>query len=206
MNHKVAISVLAEASQVLSNLKVKHWLTDGTLLGFYREKNFIGHDDDVDLGADIRDWSPEISPQMESAGFKKIGEFGSVESGLEYAFEKDEMRIDFFFFYYEGDQMWHSCWMRKIQLQFFYPEFGLKEIEFLGHPFHVPENELEYIELKYGPGWKTPQKSWHWAFSPENTKMTEPTLYNRLCYQGRWLRWKSKGLRRALSAPFSKRS
>lgn len=190
MDKKSALPVLKEAYELLKNINVESWLTDGTLLGFYREGDFIGHDGDVDLGIKASNWNEKILPMMIDHQFELIRTEGTVENGLEYSFKKNGVSLDFFFFYQEGKNIWHSAWLKGIQLKFSYPLFPLKQVTFLGELFMAPENEETYLLIKYGKGWKVPQKKWHWAFSPKNVHLAKPNFKNHLKFFHQWYKWR----------------
>ncbi|GAI17296.1 unnamed protein product, partial [marine sediment metagenome] len=44
MDIEAAKQDLLEIKEILDRLKIKFWLSDGTLLGAVREKNFISYD------------------------------------------------------------------------------------------------------------------------------------------------------------------
>jgi hypothetical protein len=196
MEKDKALIILKKTYDILLSIEVESWLTDGTLLGFYREANFIEYDNDIDIAINIRNWNKSILPLMESNGFKVIRVKGTLESGLEYSFKKHGIPVDFFFFYEQGEQFWHSAWLKNIQLKFNYPKFSTKPVVFLGKNFKAPENEEQYLKIKYGENWNIPQAKWHWAFSPKNVKLSNPTLNNRIKYIHEKIKWKIRIFKR----------
>ncbi len=190
MNPKSALQILEEATSILASLGVKSWLTDGTLLGYYREGNFLKHDKDVDIGILRASWNNLILPTMISNNFELIREKGSLDNGLEYSFKKNNISIDFFFFYEEEENLWHSAWLKTLQLTFNYPNFSTKPIVFLGRNFSAPTNEEEFLRIKYGESWATPEKKWNWAFSPKNVALKDPSIKNRIKFVHEKIRWK----------------
>ena len=50
MNKENALKTLLDLKDVLDSLNIKFWLSDGTLLGFHRESDFISHYHDIDIG------------------------------------------------------------------------------------------------------------------------------------------------------------
>ena len=83
MDDSAAFEILARTTRVLDGLGLRWWLTDGTLLGFVRERGFIGHDIDVDLGLPASAYSPELEAALEAAGLELYGRYGTPEDGLE---------------------------------------------------------------------------------------------------------------------------
>lgn len=47
--------ILQAFSSALNEAGIKFWIDYGTLLGYYRDHDFIGHDNDLDTGAFIED-------------------------------------------------------------------------------------------------------------------------------------------------------
>lgn len=153
---------------VLEQLHVPYWLTDGTLLGCYRDKDFIKNDIDVDLGVYIDDLNDTIIEACKKAGFHLLRHSGSKEFGLEYTFTRKGCNLDIFFFYKEKDFVWHGAWLYGKIIKFKYPHFDLSKITFKGHEFNAPQNVEEYVRLKYGDNWHTPVGKWNWAKDPKN--------------------------------------
>ncbi|MDP8232494.1 MAG: LicD family protein [Candidatus Zophobacter franzmannii] len=178
---KVAINVLRDLTKLLDELGIPSWLTDGTLLGFYREANFIGHDKDMDIGVFISDFKDELFDKLEENGWKIVRALGSKDQGLELTLRKDLHNIDIFFFYEDDDCYWHAAWQgQKIDgkryrkmIKYSYHKFQLIKAQFLDSDFNVPLDTEKYIVTKYGKDWRTPVKDWDWAFGPSNAEATD---------------------------------
>lgn len=182
MDKKIALNNLKEITDSLKKFNCKHWLTDGTLLGYYREKDFISHDLDTDLGIDWNSFDKNSIYDILKKGFKIKHIFGYVDSdGFEIALEKNGVKTDLFFFYEKDDKYYHSAYIgigngMYNKINYLYDKFNLKEDVFLGEKFYVPENPLTFIETKYGSTWETPDKNWNWAFSPKNHQRTKDLI------------------------------
>lgn len=178
---KTALKVLRALIEDLQLINIKCWLTDGTLLGFYREKDFISHDMDMDVGVFIKDYNSEVDTHLLSKGWKIVRKLGFKDLGLEFTLMKDGHKIDIFFFYEQGDKYWHAAWQglkkNKIKyrrmIKYTYPKFSLKPASFLGLDVLIPENPELYIITKYGKNWQTPVKNWDWALGPANAVATD---------------------------------
>mgnify|MGYP006282747293 CR=1 FL=1 len=157
---------------------VSFWITDGTLLGYYRENDFINHDHDMDIAVFIDDWKDEILVDLKRKEFKLLYIYGDKSCGLEYTLLKNNIRTDIFFFYKENNYYWHAAWdISKIKsflnmIKYLYEPFKLKEIKFKNINLKIPENTEKYIIQKYGKNWKTPIKKWRWNYDPKNYKKT----------------------------------
>ena len=78
-----------------------------------------------------------------------------------------------FFHYTNKNTQYHSAFIYLVErIDYEYEKFETKEVEFLGHKFLVPEDELKYITTKYGDSWNKSDPNWDWAFSPRNHKRT----------------------------------
>ena len=63
---------LLALDSVFRGLSIPYWLDFGTLLGAVREKDFIQHDLDIDVGMWLLDRTPLLQKSLEEAGFRKI--------------------------------------------------------------------------------------------------------------------------------------
>jgi phosphorylcholine metabolism protein LicD len=68
------LATLIHTRDALSNLGVRMFLSDGTLLGAIREKDFIAHDTDIGVGVFAEDIEPHLGDILHILGnsrFKK---------------------------------------------------------------------------------------------------------------------------------------
>ena len=96
--------VLQKAKNALDSENVLFWLDYGTLLGAYREHDFIKHDFDLDIGLWLKD--AEIAKKaMLKNGFELIRCFQikNDERRVEYCFAYKGVSIDLFFYELEGN-------------------------------------------------------------------------------------------------------
>jgi hypothetical protein len=152
-----ATSALLEVKQVLDDLGVVFYLEEGTCLGAVREGGFIPWDDDVDLASVFglhgftEDSIPLIVAALRERGF--ITKVIQQPHGVYIPALKSSIRVD-----------WHA---RRIVdgSTFHYPGVriparlfeNLKEIDFIGEQFLVPDPPEEFLRFKYGPDWRTPK-------------------------------------------------
>jgi GR25 family glycosyltransferase involved in LPS biosynthesis len=180
-NKKSAINNLIEVKLILDFYKVKWWLTDGTLLGMYRNSDFISHDLDLDIGVSSETFNPKVLQKLKSFGFEVEKSFGEVSSGFEISIKKSGVKIDLFFFYKENDSLWHAAWFSEDNFNFRmirynYKSFEISKNKFYGVLFNSPSNTEEYIIQKYGINWKITETNWDWKFSPKNHQLTQTHL------------------------------
>ena len=158
MDVPIAKEMLREAKAIMDQLGVVFYLRQGTCLGAVRDNEIIPWDDDLDLGSVIGlHGLGESTIDRVAAAFRDRGYFAKVEGNDQYinvAMVKSSMRMDWGcsrvidgnIFHYPGIQ---------IPVRLF---TELKEIEFIGETFRVPNPPEEYLRIKYGSSWMTPKK------------------------------------------------
>ena len=154
-----ATVVLREAKQILDNLGVVFFLRQGTCLGAIRDHGFIPWDDDLDLGSVIGlHGFSEKSVDRVVAAFRKNGFFARVEHQdqcIYVSMIKSAVRTDWMCYPIIDDSIFHYPGTRiPVRLL-----TNLKEIEFIGEKFYVPNPPDEYLRLKYGQEWMIPKKT-----------------------------------------------
>lgn len=164
-----ALAVLTDAVAALQRAGVTAWLTDGTLLGAVRERRFIAHDRDMDLGAMITQHSGAAMRELRAAGFHLRKTLGSKAAGLEYKLDRDGFRLDIFW-HYDDPQggVWHAAWQGKTMLRYAYETLALAPMDFMGRRFWAPYPPKLHLVAKYGMDWRTPKPTWDWAMDPVN--------------------------------------
>lgn len=159
MDMTVAESLLKEAKQILDQLGLAFFLRHGTCLGAVRDKALIEWDDDLDIGSVIGLHGLTEKKVREAASvFDEHGYHAEVidsELHLSVDLKKSGIQMDWTCYRIIGDSIYQ--WpVVKIPVSL-YTE--MKEIDFLGAKFCVPNPPEEYLTLKYGPDWITPKKA-----------------------------------------------
>eukprot|EP00795_Rhopilema_esculentum_P002067 gene2067-17634_t len=169
-----AKNLLNQVKFALDQLGVPFWLSSGTCLGWFRQCDFIPHSKDVDIGIWIKDYNPKISDAMQKSGLVPKHIFGKLEDSLELSFRtpSNDLKLDIFFFYEEGDTMWNGGTQAKTGKKFKYrfPKFTICWTEFVDILVRVPCNTIDYIKANYGPSWNILVKEWDWKKSPSNVE------------------------------------
>jgi lipopolysaccharide cholinephosphotransferase len=154
INKKVAFENLLIIRELFAEHEIPMFLTFGTLLGALREKDFIDHDDDVDIGVFERDRDVILAlmPELEKRGFKLL----YVRGERLYKLERRKTELDFFFTVSKKTlrgRRWDLEGKATIAARHL---DRLDEIEFLGHRFPVPHDPLGVVRSLYGRTWNVP--------------------------------------------------
>lgn len=156
-----AANLLKEAKQIVEGLGVTFFLRQGTCLGAIRDNAIIPWDDDVDIGGVIGlHGLTEESVYRVADAFRAKGYYAKVESRAYQIYvplmksPEASIRVDWTCYRIIDDGIWHFPGIR-LPLRLF---TELKEIEFLGENFLVPNPPEEYLSLKYGKEWSVPKQ------------------------------------------------
>ena len=173
---------LVEITGILDKHKCKHWIQNGTLLGFYRSGDFISHDLDTDISVMFNTFTPSCLRDLISSGYGIDHVFGYVEDSMEIAlrdrYGHGMIKTDLFFHYTDNDTQYHCVFApdeneRYVhRVDYKYKPFDIKQKEYLGHNFSVPYDELLYIKTTYGCKWRETIKEWSYSESPDNVVKT----------------------------------
>lgn len=180
------------------------FLTYGTLLGAIREKDFIPHDDDIDLGVlpyEGRDGRQLAQLLVEKYDMKFCHAFSYRGEVTEVSMEYKGIPVDLFFYYTVGDKTW--CYEYLWQQDAPYTDVRqnnvrmvsqamvnrLAPITMQGHQCLVPEHAEAFVESIFGSNWKTPDPSFTADDQPGNIDLDEYgyiLTYDELMNQTFW--------------------
>jgi len=154
---------------ILKAQNIRCFLAFGTLLGAVRERDFIPHDDDADLGVFGTDFDKVVGllPVFLKNGF----EFNSQRDGLMFQFIRDGEQVDIFFVYKKNGFFGGKWFLDDRSSVSEYYLNTLETIDFLGHKFLIPIQHERLLRNIYGRTWKIPLKNipsrtnWTWKLS-----------------------------------------
>ena len=160
INPELAKPMLKEAKEILDPLGIPFFLRQGACLGAFRDQAFIPWDDDIDLGSviGVNGLTEDIIDPVFDA-FRERGYFVNVESNdrrIAAGMMKSSLRLDLTFFHIIDDNIFHFPFI-WIPARLF---ANLKEIEFMGGKYLVPNPPEEYMIAKCGPNWITPNQDY----------------------------------------------
>ncbi|WP_337660461.1 adenylyltransferase/cytidyltransferase family protein [Anderseniella sp. Alg231-50] len=175
----------------------KAFLSDGTLLGFVRENDFIAGDSDIDLAMFAEDYDASVIDSVARAGFVLTKQSGAEENGLSLKFHDGQTGIDLTLFYTNASG--HHCYVyqRRNRVRYSFPAFKLQPAVFQGMPVMCPADAERMLEVQYGPDWRTPSKYWSYAFSPANAAPDGGLLW-RSYFTWRRAKWKLRCMAKAV--------
>ncbi len=156
--------ILSQVREVMLYHGLKPIFSDGLVLGYVRERDFIKWDFDADffVNAELatgKEW--EILHSFLTLGFKEI----KVRRGLhdwKVAVELDDYHIDLRSFYRDGEN--HISKVRRSNGDYSVYTMpakymdNLQEIDFYGSRYFIPKDTDGYLTHLYGD-WRTPIRS-----------------------------------------------
>lgn len=155
--------ILLKTKETLDDLNIPFFLSSGTCLGYVRERDFMEHDYDIDVGIEEKDYKPEIINAMTRKGLYLYRVLGSIKTGMELSFYLPGFRakIDIFVHKDKGPK---SCWFsynkeKDKKLQYCVTKFDRKKVDFLGMEVDIPAPVKKYLEEHYGMDWRIPKSS-----------------------------------------------
>ena len=157
---KDAYIEMNQGCKLLDNTGVPYRLTDGTILGIYREGRFIAHDNDIDVDVfDVeRQQVDSIIKAFLNEGFK-VGRRAYFKGVMHQVifYNEREVIFDILFWYCDGDEYINNSergYVRKQNARYFNK---LDEISFQGNNYNTPPYIEEWLEMRYGKDWGTPK-------------------------------------------------
>ena len=175
--------LLQKFTSTLNNKGILFWLEFGTLLGYYREHDFIKHDCDLDIGAHIDD-AEKIQKALTENGFELVREFHAQDGGLEECYKYLHTTIDVFYFQInESNPTEHYCELVKSSIfpikkkhlnkeiratvrRRYVPNNGFEKAVFNGCDVYVPKNTEEVLMTYYGKDFMIPDPNFNAADHP----------------------------------------
>lgn len=150
INKETAFENLLLVRDVLNNKGVSFMLIAGTLLGAVREKDFIAHDEDIDIAFIEEDKQKvfDTLPNLLELGFQ-IARYD--RRGLLSIMRNGEY-IDFYFFASYTTTI--RCCGGWLVLDEFITQTGT--IIFKGETFKVPKDYIGFLRCEYGENWQIP--------------------------------------------------
>jgi hypothetical protein len=185
---------LLQADKAFRSVNAKLFLDFGTLLGAYREQNFIQHDFDIDVGYIYSEKPENMIELLKEFGFSHKRQFFVKETGLitEDMFMYKGVQIDFFAYFVKNEDFY--CYLgRRHETKSaaeanktngfpcrlsYVPATEFHEIDFIGHRFYAPDKAKQWLKDIYGESFMTPIKQWN-----EFEQKTRIVFHNERLYR-----------------------
>lgn len=156
LNKVDARYLLSNVCKIMYKHQIPHWLVFGTLLGAYRDKDFIEYDTDIDVGFLAED-RERIRELIRSGVFKKLGISFCREWDTLYSLRYRNEYLDIVFFESDGE-----CYRNeKLKVQHFQLDEEPSAIEFLGEIYTTVHDIPAFLVAHYGENWKERIKNKH---------------------------------------------
>ena len=174
----VGEEALSAYYDVAKNLSINFSPMFGTLLGIYRDHNFISYDDDIDMILDIKSLSIDLLNELKNKGFEinKIY-VASNYKGCQLPMKFKGLTCDIYFSYIDANSRSHVFlplaipgynWSFSCDLNF----FRIKDVvvpynntsmnwKFRNSQVEIPSNTEEIPTALYGDDFMTPKKNAH---------------------------------------------
>lgn len=149
-----------ECINLLKDNEMYFRVTDGTILGIYRDRSLIAHDNDIDVDAIIKD-DQVIKKLINSFSHKnyKIGRIVYRHDKIQQIvfYNLNEDIFDILFWWEDNNVLYNFSEKGYVRTQDTYYFNNLSQVEFLGLQIPAPFDLDKWLELRYGEDWKTPK-------------------------------------------------
>lgn len=142
---------LLDFKRIMDKYNIFFALTAGTVLGAVRDKNFILHDEDIDLAFFSKDKQRVIDtlPELQKLGFDVIRyNRRHVISIMRHG---DYIDLCFFEKINKSEYDCDGCMMLSQFME------NTIKYKFIGEYFYVPQDYEGYLTCEYGENWMTPR-------------------------------------------------
>lgn len=166
------IKTLSHVLYVIDRYNIPAFAAYGTLLGFIREKGFIKHDGDIDIGVLPGVWDAgRLLEVLCKEGFSFLFAFSYEGKITEFKVKYNSVSVDFFFYEEADDKFFAGSYhyLPNVQYPSVYANSAQRVCEpkivkitrtdVYGMKFPVPENAEHVLEKLYG-NWRVPDKHW----------------------------------------------
>ncbi len=155
MDKKVALEVLSDVSQYLEGHQF--FLDAGTLLGIYRNGDFIDHDTDLDFAIIL---DPTKNIEFPTPDWPLIAVWNYRNLPMQRAYLYRGIVVDFYFYYTnleEGLIVNHNDHgVLRLNLVDSLP---ISSHDFKNHYVNFPQSVENVLESEYGEDWRIPKRS-----------------------------------------------
>ncbi|WKX98671.1 hypothetical protein Q1695_013955 [Nippostrongylus brasiliensis] len=172
------IQTMSSLMNYLIGFDIYPILNGGSHLGWYRECGIIPHTQDVDFGAHIAQYKPELLDDLlKGRTFRLKRKFGRPNDSMEFTIlphSEGRPMMDLFWMYSNANETWVAgTGGDGTKYKYTYPLLNESCAgELYGHIFWVPCRPKDVLEAEYGPKWYLdhPTSQFWWSSSQHNVK------------------------------------
>lgn len=165
--HEEADTILKKFMQYSKECGVETFLFYGTLLGAYRDHDFIKHDCDMDLGVRSQEALSVLKKNISNSEFKLTYEYFIPDEGTHIVkFAYKNVEFDIYYIANDGELLSSYCFEHILDVfdghaicvpeKYSFPPFDLTEIEFHGVTCLIPSNCERVLASLYGDDFMIP--------------------------------------------------
>jgi hypothetical protein len=156
-----AEEVMKNCCNILKSLNVNYRISDGTILGIYRNGTFIAHDNDIDVEIVGDKKVKEIEKKFKNMGMilgRKVIYKGKVQQIVYYTSNHIIFDVVIWHFF-ENNKIYNYSekGYERIQDAKYFQKNKLEYIKFKGNKYPIPTPIEEWLEMRYGRDWRTPK-------------------------------------------------
>jgi len=153
-----AIYLLNEVVSILNSLKISYFITDGTILGLYRDKKLIPHDNDLDFALIDNKKLFKLFFSFIRNGWIPMRILLKEFHIYQLIFHKNQVIVDFCNWKKDCDNIKFLCpevnGFRQQDIKFYNPTFYCLN----GNNYLTHSNLEEWLEIHYGSDWRSPKR------------------------------------------------
>jgi len=185
------LSGLDSTLKVVSQVADRPFLCFGTLLGLVREKDFITHDMDIDIGLMAPEVScPELKNLLKAEGFQILLYEGPTWPCRIYGRTPIGIPFDLVFFQPDEDKfLTYTRYLNHLLIRR-RTQFKLEQVDFLRRRVWIPSPPEIFLDENYG-NWRQPSKYHNYILTSQLTDFSMPIVkytarkqFFRLCTKG----------------------
>jgi len=162
INFTSSIYILFTTKQIFEDNNIPFFLVYGTLLGAYRDKGFIKHDTDIDLGL-LDEYLEQVMALIDGGYFAIRGLLHIRGEHKKRHLKALQYKTDYIDFWFFKKKLWYQAG-KYYRMKAFQIDDGLSDIEFYGQKFKTVNNIEAYLNSHYRGNWKLPVKDYHAKF------------------------------------------
>lgn len=144
-----------QQAHLLAGAEIKYWVAAGTLLGLYRDGDFIDGDTDIDI--EVQGYSGvDLDLIRIFSDMVLIRTIHSATKPMQVAFMFKDVIFDVYVFWRDDDMMVNHNDMGDMAIPYkFYNDLAILRTNYGDFPCPNPLDD--YLAIRYGADWETPK-------------------------------------------------